>query len=1198
MKTSEHSRCNRKRSPLTNFIKDFKHSFFMVTKRIEQEDVKFLKPESNLDIDNYTERFTLKFTSEKSLWGMLFGTLKKEFLLLFLIGIFSSLLTIAIPICLKYLFAFFEEDNTESILKMILSISLLLICKLLINAANKWKESKLILLVHQIMSRFLFGRLQKLDPIFLNKQKKDPLTFITTYAPQITQFIYIIDFIVTSLLLIALISVLFSWFGATSILLLMGMFIFTIVLQYMIVLIGKVYSNYMTLNHERISILKLVAEEIQSIRRQSLEPQFLLALQKVRSKQLMTLKKRANLQITNRTLEDSLRPLLSLFLICIVVWGNFGFVSKDIFPLLIILNMILDGIGNNLANFRVIMNTKGPTQELEKFLSDSENYYKTEHMTPTHENIDVGKIKIENRNSNKTNIINKGERIAVIARAGVGKSKLLARISKKYSDEESSALHVSSNGTSILVEKNILLFDASIAETITLFESKVDEEKYTQALTRSGLAKDLYDDADKDSKTLSNLEKNLSEGQIQRLMLAQALYFDSDILLLDDVFASLDSELAFEISNNILGDKNNNSTIIYTTNRLELLCYADRILILDTDDVVIYYPEEIIDENNKNHLIRVLGEDFSTNLIHACTHYKRPSVTDSSKTTNARKYKFKYGQSAPLTESYDTTARHSFNLRDYIKNVGSLFSNQTLIFLTFLLVGIVSSSIIFSYFIDNLNAGQSDTLGILIAITLLGILMNFIRYVLTYYKPIESIDNLHKLFFKKFLSSESIVKKNNQFISRMTQDFMTLEMELPNTLISLGMALILSVTYITFFVLVNPLYILLLIPCSISIWYLYSKVRNFIISSARFRASARGPVINFTGPALSNRGYNLSTPLRNAINKRFLFLSDLQSYGTYWSMLVNTKVSVMIEGIGTILLILTLWMLEITGSSALISASLAVYLAFNFTGHLSSIIEKLLQMDSNQTIFERLAELLQETVLPPMKGKQSTELFNRDSLEKQSKESIASKNNEIKVQNVSYTDKNDKVLFNNISFTLRVGESISIVGPSGVGKSTLAKILSGLVEADQGKVTICGYAPNKVSIHANNNIMTLESRVPLLSITIRDFIDPFKKQTDEELENYCSIFNFPRHSKLDALLTELSSGEIQTLNIIRAALDEKKMLILDEATSSTELAHERHIFLEMRRLRPRTSLIVILHRLNNLDCFEKNLRLHSEQQKN
>ncbi|WP_404351824.1 ABC transporter ATP-binding protein/permease [Sutcliffiella horikoshii] len=197
---------------------------------------------------------------------------------------------------------------------------------------------------------------------------------------------------------------------------------------------------------------------------------------------------------------------------------------------------------------------------------------------------------------------------------------------------------------------------------------------------------------------------------------------------------------------------------------------------------------------------------------------------------------------------------------------------------------------------------------------------------------------------------------------------------------------------------------------------------------------------------------------------------------------------------------------------------------------------------------------------------------------------------EIHYRNVSFGYEGNERVLKNINLTVRAGETVAIVGPSGAGKTTLCSLLPRFYELEEGSILIDGYDTRELTLESlRSQIGIVQQDVFLFSGTIRENIAYGKLDaTDEE------IMEAARRSQLDEFIStqpqgldtvigergvKLSGGQKQRLAISRIFLKNPPILILDEATSALDTETERAIQESLTELSKDRTTLVIAHRL-------------------
>ena len=184
-------------------------------------------------------------------------------------------------------------------------------------------------------------------------------------------------------------------------------------------------------------------------------------------------------------------------------------------------------------------------------------------------------------------------------------------------------------------------------------------------------------------------------------------------------------------------------------------------------------------------------------------------------------------------------------------------------------------------------------------------------------------------------------------------------------------------------------------------------------------------------------------------------------------------------------------------------------------------------------------------------------------------------------------------VFDGLTFTAKEGALTAIVGSSGSGKSTIAKLLAGFWNIESGHITIGGADIGSMSLERNMHLVTYVSQENFLfNKSIRDNLKMAKEDaTDEEIEAACKqaschdfIQSLPDGYDTDAgnAGSKFSGGERQRLTIARALLKDGPIVVLDEATAYSDPENEAIIQQSIDNLVKNKTVIMIAHRLSTV----------------
>ena len=200
---------------------------------------------------------------------------------------------------------------------------------------------------------------------------------------------------------------------------------------------------------------------------------------------------------------------------------------------------------------------------------------------------------------------------------------------------------------------------------------------------------------------------------------------------------------------------------------------------------------------------------------------------------------------------------------------------------------------------------------------------------------------------------------------------------------------------------------------------------------------------------------------------------------------------------------------------------------------------------------------------------------------------------EVTFENVSFSYEKDKEVLHNVSFTVKPGESVALVGPTGAGKSTIVSLVSRFYNIEKGRILIDGHDISKVtleSLRSQMGIMLQDSFI--FSGTIEDNIRYGKLDaTHDEIvrasktvcaDEFIKTMSDGYETEVKERGSLLSQGQKQLISFARTLLSDPSILVLDEATSSIDVQTERALQKGLdEMLKGRTSFI-IAHRLSTI----------------
>ncbi len=173
----------------------------------------------------------------------------------------------------------------------------------------------------------------------------------------------------------------------------------------------------------------------------------------------------------------------------------------------------------------------------------------------------------------------------------------------------------------------------------------------------------------------------------------------------------------------------------------------------------------------------------------------------------------------------------------------------------------------------------------------------------------------------------------------------------------------------------------------------------------------------------------------------------------------------------------------------------------------------------------------------------------------------------LRVENLTFGYSKDRLLFQNFSLEVRRGEVVSIVGPSGIGKSTLFELIGGFLEPMEGRIEVASFSQifqdPYTSFHPSYSIIDQIADV----CDVRG-IEDFAKELDID------------PALLQKLPHQLSGGQLQRCSILRALKMEPKLLLADEPTSALDNVTSLKVMKLLLRYLNRIGILLITHDLD------------------
>ena len=214
--------------------------------------------------------------------------------------------------------------------------------------------------------------------------------------------------------------------------------------------------------------------------------------------------------------------------------------------------------------------------------------------------------------------------------------------------------------------------------------------------------------------------------------------------------------------------------------------------------------------------------------------------------------------------------------------------------------------------------------------------------------------------------------------------------------------------------------------------------------------------------------------------------------------------------------------------------------------------------------------------------------------------------NIIEIQNLNFSYNSQPVLLD-INLSVNPGDFIAMIGPNGGGKTTLLKLMLGLLNADSGSMRIFGNRPQDVShrigyvpqdVHINKNFP-----VSALDVVLMGRLKPGRGWSRHSQQDLMAALKALEQVEMEKFrgqrIGELSGGQKQRVFVARALVTDPELLFLDEPTASIDTKGQNEFYQILKELNEKITIIVVSHDLmvisgyiKSVICVNQHLHYH------
>ncbi|KAL1434835.1 hypothetical protein MTO96_001724 [Rhipicephalus appendiculatus] len=752
---------------------------------------------------------------------------------------------------------------------------------------------------------------------------------------------------------------------------------------------------------------------------------------------------------------------------------------------------------------------------------------------------------------NLTLSVKTGSLVAVVGSVGSGKSSLLSAILGTL-EKVSGTIDV--QGRLAYVPQQSWIQNATVKGNV-VFMNRLDEDRYREVIESCALLPDLDILPGGENTEIGEKGINLSGGQKLRLSLARAVYHDADVYLLDDPFSAVDVHVAAHLFEHVVGPTGilKSKTRILVTHSMTYLPQVDWIVLLNHGVVQEQgtYADLVGCEGSKfaEFIQHHVKAHPSTNSL-AAANGSRNRLADQQK-TGAEADKCTLIEEETLCTGY--VGRHVYGM--YFKKVGWRFLIPALITCILAFGSEYGSAVWLSKWSQDADVSRRHFYVIGYALFLVSyVVFNFVYWTIFVVGTLRAAIWFHQQLLNGILRSPLSFFDTTplgRIINRFSRDVESVDKEIPinanMTMCNIvwGMQLLILICIMSpYFTIVVVMAVLLFASITIVSLPAFRHVQ-------RLRSVTRSPILSHISESIAGvvsvRAFGVTKQFISALER----CVDININCCYHSISLDCC------------------RLTIANTLALVVS-------------LGGLI-----VDHCREEHPEPRNDWPCAVVHPGGVKCGIEYIGLT-------EEAPWRNAD--TQPDSDWPARGNIAYSNYSAAYRDNlELIGIVGRTGAGKSTLALALFRIIEPRTGTIDLDHVDISKIGLHDLRSKMTIIPQDPVLFAgTLRWNLDPCEEYTDDALwkaleQAHLKDFVATQDAGLDYEVLEggenLSAGQRQLVCLTRALLRKSKVLVLDEATSSVDLATDHLIKDTIHREFRSTTMITIAHRLHTImDC--------------
>ncbi|GAA5898535.1 hypothetical protein JCM6882_007809 [Rhodosporidiobolus microsporus] len=792
--------------------------------------------------------------------------------------------------------------------------------------------------------------------------------------------------------------------------------------------------------------------------------------------------------------------------------------------------------------------------------------------------------------------IPRGSLVAIVGSVGSGKSSLLQGL---VGEMRRTAGDVTFGSRSIgYATQSAWIYNSTVRENI-LFGQPFEEKRYWESVRAACLLADFDQLPAGDLTEIGERGIALSGGQRQRVSIARTLYFDSEIVLLDDVLSAVDAHVGAHIFDHAIQGMLGDRTRILVTHAVQYLPQADLVLVMENGRIVErgHYKELIAANGSFSRFAQEYGVTTAADAKKEVKGAENAEPGHEQKSGTAGK---------PLMQKEEQLSG-SIGLKTWGAYCRAAKGWITLPLVLSTLVAMGAATVLSNFALvwwqnGQFGLTQEKFIGLYAGLGIGVAVFTFLTGVATVWFGTAAARRIHGDALARvvrapmrYFDTTPLGRINNRF----GKDVDSIDNRLND---ALQMTLVTLAQIVSSIVMLGIVYQWFLIPIAV-VFFLYYAMSSFYRASARTIKRhdnvLRSSLYAWFGESLTG----LSTIRAFGEQGRFLKANDnfidLENRAYYLTVINQRWLAIRADTLGSLLCFVVAIVAVAERTTIPASKSgLALTTVLAVQQAVTLLVRQFAEVENNMASSERLLHYAKEL-------EQEAPAVIADSAPPPDWPAQGA----ISIQNIELRYRPElPAVLHELSLEVKAGEKVGVVGRTGAGKSTLTQALFRIIELSKGKISIDGIDISTLGLTQLRERLAIIPQEPLLfNGTIRSNLDPFGVYDDARLYDALrrswlvertadadgggQVSRFTLDTKVEEEGANLSVGERSLVSLARALVKDTRIVALDEATASVDLGTDAKIQATIASEFKDKTLITIAHRIQTIISYDRILVL-------